>query len=86
MKWTYYKVLFASLEEKGEYELGIEERASGKNKEFWKEMILEGLVFIIRNLSNLEELKNCHGWSFWILYKFSNLMYIIIIFLKLKIY
>jgi len=43
--------------------------------------------FIIQNPPNLGELKNCIGGGFWRVYMISsNPIYVIIIFLKLKLY
>jgi len=50
--------------------------------------MLWGFIFLHnQNPSHLGELKNCNGGGFWRGYmNSSNLIYLVIIFLKLKIY
>jgi len=86
LRVAFFKVLFASLEGK--------EWEGFKKKSKWKKyMTLRGegfgdsFFFIIQNLPHLGELKNCIVWGFWRIYmNSSNLIYVVIIFLKLKIY
>jgi len=65
-----------------------------KGRSTWKKyMVLRekgfgcSFFFIIQNPAHLGELKNCIRGGFWKVYmNSSNLIYIVIIFLKLKIY
>jgi len=52
-----------------------------KNKGYWENRVLEcSFLFKIPNPSHSGELKNCNGE------RFSNLLYVVIILLKLKMY
>jgi len=52
-----------------------------KNKGYWENRVLEcSFLFKIQNPSHSGELKNCSGE------RFSNLFYVVIILLKLKMY
>jgi len=64
------------------------EGVSERNRGHWEERALGGLFFFkIQNPPHLRELKNCIGGGFWGVYMdSSNLIYVVIIFLKLKIY
>ena len=80
--------MFGSLEGRGGEGFGKKEGASGRNRRHWEEKALEvNFLLIIKNPPHLGELKNCIGGGFWGVYmNFSNSIYVVIIFLKLKVY
>jgi len=64
------------------------EGESERNRRHWEGSALRGsFFFIIQNSSHLRELKNCIRKRFWRIYMNSlNLIFVVIIFLKFKIY
>jgi hypothetical protein len=60
----------------------------GRKRGVWEGRTVEGsFFFIIQNYPSLVELKNCIGGRFWRIYmNYSNSIYVVIRFSKLKLY
>jgi hypothetical protein len=80
-----YLAFFGSLEGKGG---GKRFWKKGRKRGVWEGRTVEGsFFFIIQNYPNLVELKNCIGERFWRIYmNYSNSIYVVIRFSKLKLY